>query len=85
MGKTPRLMPRTIPQKNAPGQTTRCQSVRGANSLAGRSHLPETVASTRTAKESAWMRLDKGASASFVADLIEIGVSRLLNPHKLLI
>src|ERR1700728_2618269 len=57
-------MPRTIPQKNGPGQVTRCQSVRGCHSLTPRSHTPETVASSRTAKESALMWSDEGASAS---------------------
>ena len=57
-------MPRTMPQKNGPGQMMRCQSVRGVHSLVERSQIPETVASSRTAKASSVILSEEGASAS---------------------
>jgi hypothetical protein len=56
-------MPRTIPQKNGPGQMMRCQSVRGVHSLVERSQMPETVASNRTAKASSVIPSEEGTSA----------------------
>src|ERR1700733_6458307 len=59
-------MPRVKPQNQGPGQTTRCEVMRGVHSLVATSHVPDIVARKRTAKASSVIPSEEGTSASFV-------------------
>src|SRR5260370_42025961 len=59
-------MPRGNPQNQGPGQTTRCEVMRGVQSLVATSQVPDIVASTRTPYASSVIPSEEGTSASFV-------------------
>src|ERR1700730_12889718 len=59
-------MPRVNPQNQGPGQTTRCEVMRGVHSLVATSQVPDIVARNRTAKASSAILSEEGTSASLV-------------------